>query len=64
MYMRGAQKLMGDGRKVVWDKFFNFKFSVMSVIARYRQVRPYLDLKFQSWGLYHKTYYGRNLRFP
>jgi hypothetical protein len=44
---QGAQKLMGENLKFVWDEFSTLSLAVlvMSVIARHSQARPCLELK-------------------
>ncbi len=61
MLTQEAQKL-----KVVLGRVFNFKlgrfcleFNGMTYTSNQS-----LELKTRPRGLYHKTYYGRNFRFP
>jgi len=37
---------------------------MMAIHNKLSIVRKVLQFFWLSWGLYHKTYYGRNLQFP
>ncbi len=56
---------MSAGAKYFKAVFTKFVFSCILQMGPISKVYvPGRPSSLEAWGIYHKTYYGRNLRFP